>query len=140
MAVTAATNIGAWSFSFAGRVSCRKKLLGITNYIYENPIRISATTSDKSFSIRALDPRGGSKETEENSRNSTDVFISKEDVGYLSKLLVGSVVGAAAIKYGSAVFPEITTPNIVLALIMILTPMIVAVFLLIKESSLNRGD
>jgi len=49
-------------------------------------------------------------------------------------LVAVSVVGAAIIKYGSVVFPEITRPNIVQALIMISTPVIVAVFLLIKQS------
>lgn len=46
----------------------------------------------------------------------------------------GSVAGAAVIKYGSVVFPDITTPNIFLALFMILTPVIVAIVLLTKQS------
>jgi hypothetical protein len=58
----------------------------------------------------------------------------QEDLDYLWKLLAGSVVGAAVIKYGSIVFPGITRPNIVQALIMISTPVIVAVFLLFKRS------
>lgn len=55
-------------------------------------------------------------------------------MSYLLKLGAGSVAGAAVIKYGSALFPVITQPNISLALAMISTPMIVAVFLLIKQS------
>lgn len=54
---------------------------------------------------------------------------------YLWKLVVGSVVGAAIIKYGSAVFPEITRPNITQALLMIVIPVVVAVLLLINQSS-----
>lgn len=53
------------------------------------------------------------------------------------KLGAGSVAAAAVIKYGSAFFPEITRPNILLALIMISTPVIVAIVLLIKQSRLQ---
>lgn len=52
--------------------------------------------------------------------------------------MAASVLGAAVVKYGSVVFPEITRPNIVQALIMITTPVIVAVFLLIKQSRAER--
>ncbi|KAI5337430.1 hypothetical protein L3X38_016701 [Prunus dulcis] len=57
-----------------------------------------------------------------------------DDLEYLGKVVAGSIVAAAVIKYGSIVFPEITRPNIVQALIMILTPVIVAILLLIKQS------
>ena len=50
------------------------------------------------------------------------------------------MVGAAAIKYLSAAFPEITRPNIVLALIMISAPVVVAVFLLLKQSQADREE
>jgi hypothetical protein len=64
-----------------------------------------------------------------------DVFVKqKEDLVYVAKLVVGSFGGAAAIKYGSAIFPEITTPNLVLALVIISTPVLVAVLLLINQS------
>lgn len=53
---------------------------------------------------------------------------------YLGKVVAGSLVGAAVIKYGSIVLPEITRPNIVQALIMIFMPVVVAVLLLIKQS------
>jgi hypothetical protein len=53
---------------------------------------------------------------------------------YVAKLVVDSFGGAAAIKYGSAIFPEITTPNLVLALVIISTPVLVAVLLLINQS------
>ncbi|XP_057457099.1 uncharacterized protein LOC130748029 [Lotus japonicus] len=91
------------------------------------PIRFSTTTTSWSCVIpRARDPKTG----EQNSTNTSQV----EDLVYVAKLAAGSFVGAGAVKYGSAVFPEITTPNLVLALSIILTPVVVAVLLLIKES------
>lgn len=62
------------------------------------------------------------------------LWSKQEDLSYLWKLGVGSFVGAAVIKYGSILFPEITRPNISLALVMISTPVAVAVWLLIKQS------
>ncbi|KAK2425458.1 homoserine O-acetyltransferase [Trifolium repens] len=67
-------------------------------------------------------------------QNSTTSSSQKEDLVYVAKLVVGSFGGAAAIKYGSAIFPEITTPNLVLALVIISTPVLVAVLLLINQS------
>ncbi|KAK2371600.1 homoserine O-acetyltransferase [Trifolium repens] len=67
-------------------------------------------------------------------QNSTASLSQKEDSVYVAKLVVGSFGGAAAIKYGSAIFPEITTPNLVLALVIISTPVLVAVLLLINQS------
>lgn len=58
----------------------------------------------------------------------------QEDLDYLWKLVAGSVVGAAIIKYGSVVFPEITRPDITQALLMILSPVVVSVLLLINQS------
>ncbi|XP_030471876.1 uncharacterized protein LOC115689847 isoform X3 [Syzygium oleosum] len=58
----------------------------------------------------------------------------QEDLNYLWKLGAGSIAGAALIKYGSILFPEITRPNIIEALGMISTPVVVAVLLLIKQS------
>lgn len=55
-------------------------------------------------------------------------------MAYLWKLAAGSVVGAGVIKYGSIVFPEITRPNIIVALTIISTPVVVAVLLLINQS------
>lgn len=62
------------------------------------------------------------------------LWCKQEDLDYLWKLIAGSVVGGGVIKYGSIVFPEITRPNLVQALIMISTPVVVAVFLLVKRS------
>ncbi|XP_030471878.1 uncharacterized protein LOC115689847 isoform X4 [Syzygium oleosum] len=61
-------------------------------------------------------------------------YASQEDLNYLWKLGAGSIAGAALIKYGSILFPEITRPNIIEALGMISTPVVVAVLLLIKQS------
>ncbi|XP_030973198.1 uncharacterized protein LOC115993057 isoform X2 [Quercus lobata] len=66
--------------------------------------------------------------------------LKQEDWEFFWKLVAVSVVGAAIIKYGSVVFPEITRPNIIQALIMISTPVIVAVFLLIKQSRAESGS
>ncbi|KAK9232287.1 hypothetical protein WN943_022533 [Citrus x changshan-huyou] len=63
------------------------------------------------------------------------LWSKQEDLSYLWKLGVGSFVGAAVIKYGSILFPEITRPNISLALVMISTPVVAAVWLLIKQSN-----
>jgi hypothetical protein len=63
----------------------------------------------------------------------------KEDLVYVAKLVVGSFGGAGVIKYGSAIFPEITTPNLVLALVIISTPVLVAVLLLINQSIRHKS-
>ncbi|KAK2966499.1 hypothetical protein RJ640_019028 [Escallonia rubra] len=58
---------------------------------------------------------------------------SQEDLSYFLKLGASSVFGAAVIKYGSVIFPDITRPNIVQALILISAPVIVAVLILTKK-------
>lgn len=77
---------------------------------------------------------GGGEGEETPSLNGTTSGTSQEDWNYLLKLGAGSLAGAAVIKYGSILFPEITRPNILQALIMISTPVVVAVVLLIKLS------
>lgn len=54
----------------------------------------------------------------------------QDDLTYLLKLAAGSILGAALIKYGTAIIPDITRPNIIQALLMISTPVVVAVLLL----------
>ncbi|KAI4355761.1 hypothetical protein L6164_004504 [Bauhinia variegata] len=112
-----------------------KKLLGITRFVLGNPFGLRTRKLDGCFIVRALDPQR-TKEAEESSSidKNTSASTFQEDLEYASKLVGGSVVGAAAIKYGSALFPEITRPNILLALIMIFIPVLVVVLLLIKES------
>ena len=65
-------------------------------------------------------------------------MVEQEDLNYLWKLGAGSIVGAAAIKYGSVLFPEITRPNILEAMTMVFAPVIVAVLLLIRQSRLEK--
>ncbi|CAN6245715.1 unnamed protein product [Urochloa humidicola] len=61
--------------------------------------------------------------------------ILKDDSSYLWTLGLGSVGGAAVIKYGSILLPDITRPNIVLALLMVSLPVVAAVLILLKASS-----
>ncbi|XP_062221650.1 uncharacterized protein LOC133920989 [Phragmites australis] len=61
--------------------------------------------------------------------------ILKDDSSYLWTLVLGSVGGAAAIKYGSILLPDITRPNIVQALLMVSLPVVAAVLLLLRASS-----
>ncbi|XP_038902938.1 uncharacterized protein LOC120089511 [Benincasa hispida] len=65
-------------------------------------------------------------------------FINQEDVQFLLKLAAGSIAGGCGIKYGSIIFPEMTKPNIVQALIMISAPVVVAIWLLINQSREER--
>ncbi|XP_059291266.1 uncharacterized protein LOC132044770 [Lycium ferocissimum] len=97
------------------------------------PKSVQLTSSSKTPMIaRASDPRN------DQANPSTDEpglpFLPQEDLNFLVKLGVGSVAGGAVIKYGSVILPEITTPNISLALFMISAPMVVAVVLLFLQS------
>nr|XP_009783197.1 PREDICTED: uncharacterized protein LOC104231834 [Nicotiana sylvestris]XP_016447730.1 PREDICTED: uncharacterized protein LOC107772768 [Nicotiana tabacum] len=67
-------------------------------------------------------------------------FLPQEDLNFLLKLGVGSVAGGAAIKYGSVIFPEITRPNITLALFMISAPVVVAAVLLFLQSRADSNE
>ncbi|KAG0470357.1 hypothetical protein HPP92_017057 [Vanilla planifolia] len=62
-------------------------------------------------------------------------FLPSDDADYLWKLLASSVGGGFAIKYGSILFPDVTRPNLLQALVMVLLPVLVATLILIKESS-----
>ncbi|KAL3528884.1 hypothetical protein ACH5RR_008206 [Cinchona calisaya] len=96
------------------------------------------THTTKSCKSRASLIQASKSEREEANSNKNDpqnsALLSQEDLNYLVKLGAGSVVGAAAIKYGSVVFPEITRPNITEALAIISFPVIAAVLLLIIQS------
>ncbi|KAF5200419.1 homoserine O-acetyltransferase [Thalictrum thalictroides] len=74
---------------------------------------------------------------DDENNNFISVFSSPDDLSYLWKLGAGSVVGAVVIKYGSLLFPAITTPNLTQALLMISTPMLLSVLLLIRQSSMS---
>ncbi|XP_041020038.1 uncharacterized protein LOC121261634 [Juglans microcarpa x Juglans regia] len=117
-----------------------KIAMGTIQFYIQNNVNFPRRSAQWSFPIRALDPQRGEEEEQEDSskNNKTGAITSQEDLEYLWKLVAGSVVGAAVLKYGSAVFPEITRPNIAQALIMISAPVIVAVFLLIKQSRAER--
>ncbi|XP_044952076.1 uncharacterized protein LOC123402250 [Hordeum vulgare subsp. vulgare] len=66
--------------------------------------------------------------------------IPEDDSGYLLTLGLGSVGGAAAVKYGSVLLPDITRPNILEALLMVSLPMATAVIILLKLSSTSTQD
>lgn len=66
--------------------------------------------------------------------------VKQDDLNYLWKLVTGSVGGAAVIKYGSVLFPDITRPNILQALFMIMVPVSVSVIVLIKESNMTKNQ
>ncbi|KZV19576.1 hypothetical protein F511_13462 [Dorcoceras hygrometricum] len=71
-----------------------------------NLCKLRTRSLNRRISLVRASSRGGEEET----RGSP--FISQEDLKYVAKLGGGSLVGAAAVKYGSIVFPEITRPNI----------------------------
>ncbi|KAF3450902.1 hypothetical protein FNV43_RR06991 [Rhamnella rubrinervis] len=114
------------------RFSCTE--LAIHNSVYSS--RLAPTT--RLNPIRALS--GGKEPEDPKTSKNGHALVSKEDAAYLWKLGVGSVVGAAVIKYGSVVFPEITRPSIIQALIIIVTPLVVAVLLLINQSRAERDQ
>ncbi|XWS19108.1 hypothetical protein CRYUN_Cryun32bG0102900 [Craigia yunnanensis] len=118
------------------RLNPASKLKGSVKFLIEANNRFSTTSFQRSFPIRAVD----SQTEEENPSldESNAAFIPQEDLNYLWKLGAGSAVAAAIIKYGSVVFPEITRPNILQALLMISTPVIIAVLLLIKQSRIEQ--
>ncbi|KAL2936359.1 putative GTP-binding protein EngB [Bienertia sinuspersici] len=66
--------------------------------------------------------------------NSVPPPTLQEDLIYLLKLAGGSFLGSALVKYGSAILPDITRPNLTLALLMISTPVAIAVLLLFNGS------
>ncbi|XVF26542.1 hypothetical protein REPUB_Repub14bG0026400 [Reevesia pubescens] len=110
------------------RLNPASKFKGSVKFLIDANNRSSTTSFQRSFPIRAVEEENPSLD-EPNA-----AFIPQEDLNYLWKLGAGSAVGAAIIKYGSILFPEITRPNILQALFMISTPVIIAVLLLIKQS------
>ncbi|XP_062022819.1 uncharacterized protein LOC133739111 [Rosa rugosa] len=144
-AATAAATSGApkllLRFSSYSSSGPQNNFMGSRTVAIHIPDCFSSPRAKGSFPILALDPRRRQEEeAEENSSivNNTTGFNSQNDLEYLGKVLAGSIVGGAVIKYGSILFPEITRPNIILALIMIFTPVIIATLLLIKQSRANE--
>ncbi|PSS17834.1 CDKN2A-interacting protein [Actinidia chinensis var. chinensis] len=100
------------------------------------PFVFKSTSFKSSVLVRASEPQ---RDEVNSSTNDGDrSFTSQEDLNYLWKLGAGSIVGAAAIKYGSVLFPEITRPNILEAMTMVFAPVVVAVLLLIRQSRLEK--
>lgn len=91
---------------------------------FRNPSNCSGTK--RSFRVMASDDRS------EQADNGQGI---QEDLNYLLKIGVGSVAGAAIIKYGSVLFPQITRPNLTLALFIIIAPVVISVILLSLSSS-----
>lgn len=143
MAISSSSEIG-WSW----RVLCQRVNPAIPNTpLFLQIPKSTRFTGSSSVVARAWDPKTASSQVKStqfiyfiyyriNEFSANDVK-QEEDLVYVGKLVAGSFAGGAAIKYGSALFPEITTPNLVVALLLILTPVLVAVFLLIKESRTN---
>ncbi|URE31635.1 hypothetical protein MUK42_34192 [Musa troglodytarum] len=107
------------------------------------------TTAATTTTVVRLSPRpaGGGRgeqedeEKEEGSMSSIDTSrLLSDDFNYLCKLAAGSIGGASAVKYGSVLFPDITRPNIVQALLMISLPVLVAILILINESIKDVQD
>ncbi|XP_021298433.1 uncharacterized protein LOC110427270 [Herrania umbratica] len=112
------------------------KLQDTAKFLVDAKFCSSTTSCQRSFRIRAVDSQAEEENPSLDEPNAG--FIPQEDLNYLWKLGAGSVVGAAIIKYGSILFPEITRPNILQALVMISTPVIIAVLLLIKQSRVEQ--
>ncbi|XP_042497273.1 uncharacterized protein LOC122076056 [Macadamia integrifolia] len=113
------------------------------NAVRMDPTRIVICSGRRSLRTRksSSSPPSSNPQPEEDddtTKNNTKAFTSPEDLNYLWKLGAGSVGGAAVIKYGSILFPEITRPNILQALIIISLPVIVAVLLLARQSRIEE--
>lgn len=118
------------------RLDPSKKLTSSIKFLIKTPNHSSTSSIQRQFTTQASkDPQTEEQEESSIDDNAEDASTFEEDLSYLWKLGVGSFVGAAVIKYGSILFPEITRPNISLALVMISTPVVAAVWLLIKQSN-----
>ncbi|VVA97779.1 unnamed protein product [Arabis nemorensis] len=107
----------------------KKKTMSSVKFvtIFRNPSsNISNSGTNRSFRVTASDHR---------SEQADDGRGIQEDLNYLLKLGVGSVAGAAIIKYGSVLVPEITRPNLTQALFIIIAPVVISVILLFRSSS-----
>ncbi|XP_021636299.2 uncharacterized protein LOC110632392 [Hevea brasiliensis] len=112
----------------------KKKLMNSPKFYHLKTPNLSSNAKLKGPSpIHASNPPMEEEEEETSSIQNTN-SISQEDLNYLWKLGAGSLAGAALIKYGSILFPEITRPNILLALIMVSTPVILAILVLLRQS------
>ncbi|KAK6143301.1 hypothetical protein DH2020_023649 [Rehmannia glutinosa] len=104
------------------------------SFVLKTGLCIHSTTTTSSRRISLVLASSKPQRQGADAANDKAPFVSQEDLNYLVKLGAGSVAGAAAIKYGSIIFPGITQPNLILALLIISAPVVVAVLLLIKQS------
>ncbi|CAH8354926.1 unnamed protein product [Eruca vesicaria subsp. sativa] len=109
----------------------KKKTMSRVKFVttFRTPSPSSGTK--RSFRVMVSDNR--SEQADNNGQG------TQEDLSYLLKIGGGSVLGAAIIKYGSVLFPEITTPNLTQALFIIFAPVVISVILLIRSSSKNQN-
>ncbi|KAL3814751.1 hypothetical protein ACJIZ3_016019 [Penstemon smallii] len=133
MAMAATTQISRNYSSISSFHTLNNQSMHITQF------HLHFTASSKRFisHVQASYKSPTEKDQEANAASNKATFVSQEDLEYLVRVGCTSFAGAAAIKYGSVIFPEIARPNIVQALIMILAPVIVAVVLLIRQSRVN---
>ncbi|KAL2635058.1 hypothetical protein R1flu_006537 [Riccia fluitans] len=91
-------------------------------------------TKDFSRGVRAAfrDPDGKD--------DSSSVSAASNDLQYLGKFFAACTAGAALVKYGSVIVPSITQPNLLQALIMISTPVLVSIVVLQAASSEQIRD
>ncbi|XP_057725772.1 uncharacterized protein LOC130941323 [Arachis stenosperma] len=135
MGVSVAEVVGGWRLLCqSGCYQNRRKLnQPKTPLFLKNAMPVRFTLNSRTRQTSIIAPRAEGRQAGDQNPETS----SQEDLWYVGKLVAGSVAGAAVIKYGSALFPEITTPNIVLALLIITAPVLLAVVLLIKESLLK---
>ncbi|XP_021639704.2 uncharacterized protein LOC110634864 [Hevea brasiliensis] len=103
----------------------KKNLMGSSKFFFLNAPNLSSNATKKG-PYHPIHASNSPREEESSSMNNSNT-ISQEDLNYLWKLGAGSVAAAALIKYGSILFPVIARPNILLALIMVSTPVILAI-------------
>ncbi|CAM8934094.1 unnamed protein product [Rhodiola kirilowii] len=99
-----------------------------------SPLTVGVVRSFPRFrSKRFLTVRARSSEPRDGNVDDGSSSLEVER-SYVLKLGVGSVAGAAVIKYGSVLVPQITRPNLAEALFIIITPVVAAALILLIKS------
>ncbi|WZZ29043.1 hypothetical protein YC2023_012444 [Brassica napus] len=117
----------------------KKKTMSSVKFV--TSFRAPSPNSGTKRSFRVMVSGNRSEQQADNGQGTQKLQISplfdkvQEDLSYLLKLGAGSVAGAAIIKYGSVLLPEITTPNLTQALFIIFAPVVISVILLFRSSS-----
>ncbi|KAG2317774.1 hypothetical protein Bca52824_020896 [Brassica carinata] len=109
----------------------KKKTMSSVKFVTTFRTTSPNTGTKRSFRVMVSDNRS---EQADNGQG------TQEDINYLLKLVAGSVAGAAIIKYGSVLLPEITAPNLTQALFIIFAPVVISVILLIRSSSSSKNQ